>query len=145
MDNMTMHVLQMSMGRVFKTRFRRRGVKLPRNIDLEFKIVNEYSVRVNKGRGGVEVSSVEWSADLRVGGGMRDWVIWHSGRNRLREGVSRAVRSHRRTGSMGRESGGNEEERGSMRIIPDEEEVAIDAIPLATKPPTIIDWKIHKE
>ncbi|GJY72889.1 hypothetical protein Tco_0477320 [Tanacetum coccineum] len=32
-----------------------------------------------------------------------------------------------------------------MEIIPDEEEVAIDAIPLATKPPTIFDWKIHKE
>ncbi|GKD76800.1 hypothetical protein Tco_1339421, partial [Tanacetum coccineum] len=29
--------------------------------------------------------------------------------------------------------------------IPDEEEVSIDAIPLATKPPTIVDWKIHKE
>ncbi|GJS12329.1 hypothetical protein Tco_0369125 [Tanacetum coccineum] len=27
----------------------------------------------------------------------------------------------------------------------DEQEVAIDAIPLATKPPTIVDWKIHKE
>ncbi|GJW70622.1 hypothetical protein Tco_0127539 [Tanacetum coccineum] len=26
-----------------------------------------------------------------------------------------------------------------------EEEVAIDAIPLATKPPSIVDWKIHKE
>ncbi|GJS64856.1 retrovirus-related pol polyprotein from transposon TNT 1-94 [Tanacetum coccineum] len=26
-----------------------------------------------------------------------------------------------------------------------EEEVAIDAVPLATKPPTIVDWKIHKE
>ncbi|GKD06067.1 hypothetical protein Tco_1181041 [Tanacetum coccineum] len=32
-----------------------------------------------------------------------------------------------------------------MNIIPDEEEVAIDAIPLATKPPCIIDWKIIKE
>ncbi|GJZ46544.1 hypothetical protein Tco_0594140 [Tanacetum coccineum] len=32
-----------------------------------------------------------------------------------------------------------------LKIIPDEEEVAIDVIPLATKPPTIIDWKIHKE
>ncbi|GJW61508.1 hypothetical protein Tco_0110843 [Tanacetum coccineum] len=32
-----------------------------------------------------------------------------------------------------------------MEIVPDEEEVAIDAIPLATKPPTIIYWKIHKE
>ncbi|GJW27310.1 hypothetical protein Tco_0041121 [Tanacetum coccineum] len=32
-----------------------------------------------------------------------------------------------------------------MQVIPDEEEVAIDVIPLATKPPTIVDWKIHKE
>ncbi|GJT19933.1 hypothetical protein Tco_0878639, partial [Tanacetum coccineum] len=32
-----------------------------------------------------------------------------------------------------------------MEIIPDEEEVAIDAIPLAVKSPSIIDWKIHKE
>ncbi|GJV73052.1 hypothetical protein Tco_1493047 [Tanacetum coccineum] len=32
-----------------------------------------------------------------------------------------------------------------MEVIPDEEEVAIDAVPLATKPPTIVDWKIHKE
>ncbi|GJT19952.1 phospholipase-like protein [Tanacetum coccineum] len=32
-----------------------------------------------------------------------------------------------------------------MKIVSDEEEVVIDAIPLATKPPTIVDWKIHKE
>ncbi|GKE31426.1 hypothetical protein Tco_1450748 [Tanacetum coccineum] len=32
-----------------------------------------------------------------------------------------------------------------MKIIPGEEEVAIDAIPLANKPPNIVDWKIHKE
>ncbi|GJT93175.1 hypothetical protein Tco_1082020 [Tanacetum coccineum] len=32
-----------------------------------------------------------------------------------------------------------------MEIIPDEEEVAIDAIPLAVKSPSIVDWKIHKE
>ncbi|GJX86032.1 hypothetical protein Tco_0336806 [Tanacetum coccineum] len=32
-----------------------------------------------------------------------------------------------------------------MQVIPNEEEVAIDAIPLATKPPTIVDWKIHKK
>ncbi|GJX93015.1 putative ribonuclease H-like domain-containing protein [Tanacetum coccineum] len=29
-----------------------------------------------------------------------------------------------------------------MKIIPDEEEVVVDAIPLATKPPSIVDWKI---
>ncbi|GJV80643.1 hypothetical protein Tco_1516513 [Tanacetum coccineum] len=32
-----------------------------------------------------------------------------------------------------------------MEIIPDEEEVAIDAIPLVVKSPSIVGWKIHKE
>nr|GEZ18380.1 hypothetical protein [Tanacetum cinerariifolium] len=32
-----------------------------------------------------------------------------------------------------------------MEIIPDKEEVAINAIPLAVKSPKIVDWKIHKE
>ncbi|GKB93462.1 putative ribonuclease H-like domain-containing protein [Tanacetum coccineum] len=32
-----------------------------------------------------------------------------------------------------------------MEVIPDEEEVAVDAIPLATKPPSIVDYKILKE
>nr|GEW19848.1 hypothetical protein [Tanacetum cinerariifolium] len=32
-----------------------------------------------------------------------------------------------------------------VKIIPDEERVKIDAIPLAVKPPSIVDWKIHKE
>ncbi|GJU57069.1 hypothetical protein Tco_1234835 [Tanacetum coccineum] len=32
-----------------------------------------------------------------------------------------------------------------MEVISDEEEVAFDAIPLATKPTSIVDWKIIKE
>nr|GEU29544.1 uncharacterized mitochondrial protein AtMg00810-like [Tanacetum cinerariifolium] len=32
-----------------------------------------------------------------------------------------------------------------VKIIPDEEGVAIDAIPLVVKPPSIVDWKIQKE
>ncbi|GJT57752.1 hypothetical protein Tco_0992806 [Tanacetum coccineum] len=32
-----------------------------------------------------------------------------------------------------------------MKIIPDEEEVAIDAIPLYVKSPKIVGWKIYKE
>ncbi|GJT44497.1 hypothetical protein Tco_0953212 [Tanacetum coccineum] len=32
-----------------------------------------------------------------------------------------------------------------MEVIPDEEEVAIDVVPLAAKSPKIVDWKIHKE
>ncbi|GJR28758.1 hypothetical protein Tco_1104990 [Tanacetum coccineum] len=32
-----------------------------------------------------------------------------------------------------------------IEVVPDKEEVAIDTIPLATKPPSIVDWKIHKE
>nr|GEX39086.1 putative ribonuclease H-like domain-containing protein [Tanacetum cinerariifolium] len=32
-----------------------------------------------------------------------------------------------------------------VKIIQDEEGVAIDAIPLVVKPPSIVDWKVHKE
>ncbi|GJX47670.1 hypothetical protein Tco_0272860 [Tanacetum coccineum] len=32
-----------------------------------------------------------------------------------------------------------------IKVILDKEEVAIDDVPLATKSPTIVDWKIHKE
>ncbi|GJS68889.1 hypothetical protein Tco_0683454 [Tanacetum coccineum] len=32
-----------------------------------------------------------------------------------------------------------------MEVVPDEEEVALDAIPLAVKSLSIVDWKIHKE
>ncbi|GKD57882.1 hypothetical protein Tco_1291269, partial [Tanacetum coccineum] len=32
-----------------------------------------------------------------------------------------------------------------IKVIPDEKEVAIDVLPLPTKPPTIVDWKIHTE
>ncbi|GKB94130.1 hypothetical protein Tco_0980267, partial [Tanacetum coccineum] len=32
-----------------------------------------------------------------------------------------------------------------MEVIPEEEEIAVDAMPLATKPPTIVDYKIIKE
>nr|GEV44061.1 retrovirus-related Pol polyprotein from transposon TNT 1-94 [Tanacetum cinerariifolium] len=32
-----------------------------------------------------------------------------------------------------------------VKIIPDEEDVAIDVIPLAVKPPSIVDWKIYRE
>ncbi|GKD76793.1 hypothetical protein Tco_1339414 [Tanacetum coccineum] len=32
-----------------------------------------------------------------------------------------------------------------IKVILDEEEVAINVVPLATKPPTIVDWKIYKE
>ncbi|GJU87687.1 hypothetical protein Tco_1295233 [Tanacetum coccineum] len=32
-----------------------------------------------------------------------------------------------------------------IEVVPDEEEVTIDVVPLATKSPTIVDWKIYKE
>nr|GEW13680.1 hypothetical protein [Tanacetum cinerariifolium] len=32
-----------------------------------------------------------------------------------------------------------------VNLIPDEERVTIDSIPLVVKPPSIVDWKIHKE
>ncbi|GKC03268.1 hypothetical protein Tco_0994878 [Tanacetum coccineum] len=37
------------------------------------------------------------------------------------------------------------EVRSEGKVVPNKEEVAIDAIPLATKPPSIVDYKIHKE
>ncbi|GJW72266.1 hypothetical protein Tco_0129183 [Tanacetum coccineum] len=40
----------MSMGRVSETRIRRRRAKQSGGIDIEFKTVNEYSVRVNKNK-----------------------------------------------------------------------------------------------
>ncbi|GKD57127.1 hypothetical protein Tco_1290514 [Tanacetum coccineum] len=32
-----------------------------------------------------------------------------------------------------------------IEVVPNEEEVTVDDVPLATKPPTIVDWTIHKE
>nr|GEX84465.1 hypothetical protein [Tanacetum cinerariifolium] len=40
---------------------------------------------------------------------------------------------------------GKEKRAGEELIQENEEEVAIDAIPLAVKSPRIVDWKIHKE
>ncbi|GKA42115.1 hypothetical protein Tco_0734775 [Tanacetum coccineum] len=37
------------------------------------------------------------------------------------------------------------ETRIEGKVVLDKEEVAIDAIPLATKPPSIVDYKIYKE
>ncbi|GJY40171.1 hypothetical protein Tco_0427441 [Tanacetum coccineum] len=37
------------------------------------------------------------------------------------------------------------EHKSLMKVIPNEEEVALDAISLAVKSPSIVDWKIHKE
>ncbi|GJX86127.1 hypothetical protein Tco_0336901 [Tanacetum coccineum] len=38
-----------------------------------------------------------------------------------------------------------EEMKKHIKIVQDEEEIAIDAIPLATKPPMIVEYKIVKE
>ncbi|GKC82344.1 hypothetical protein Tco_1138061 [Tanacetum coccineum] len=38
-----------------------------------------------------------------------------------------------------------QESSSKRAVILDEEEVAVDAIPLATKPPSIVDWKIIKK
>ncbi|GJS77225.1 hypothetical protein Tco_0727106 [Tanacetum coccineum] len=39
------------------------------------------------------------------------------------------------------EDKGTTELQRLIEVVPDKEEVAIDAIPLATKPPSIVDWK----
>ncbi|GJS38451.1 retrovirus-related pol polyprotein from transposon TNT 1-94 [Tanacetum coccineum] len=40
---------------------------------------------------------------------------------------------------------GEDDATDAMKKFPDEDEVAIDVIPLAVKSPTIVDWKIYKE
>ncbi|GJS68317.1 hypothetical protein Tco_0682882 [Tanacetum coccineum] len=37
------------------------------------------------------------------------------------------------------------EMKNLIKVVPNKEEVAINVIPLATKPPSIVDWKIAKE
>ncbi|GKA57228.1 hypothetical protein Tco_0756416 [Tanacetum coccineum] len=59
----------MSMGRVFKTRLRRRGVKLSGEIDIEFKIVNEYSVKVNK----IKLDDAIWAAEKALEKAKMEW------------------------------------------------------------------------
>ncbi|GJU85353.1 putative ribonuclease H-like domain-containing protein [Tanacetum coccineum] len=51
---------------------------------------------------------------------------------------------------LAREKAQREEEANivswdNVEVVPNKEEVAIDAIPLETKPPSIVDYKIHKE
>ncbi|GKD35465.1 hypothetical protein Tco_1250974 [Tanacetum coccineum] len=47
--------------------------------------------------------------------------------------------------NMGTELVEGSEKRAEDKVVPDKEEVEIDAIPLATKPSSIVDWKIVKE
>nr|GEV22644.1 hypothetical protein [Tanacetum cinerariifolium] len=100
---------QMSMGRVFKTHLRRRRVKQSGEIDIEFKIVDEYTGKVNKieGRGKGDammvVAGVGWRWRLLecgsqgrgggCGGGLEMVMVW-----RFRDGGGAAVVATRRGG-----------------------------------------------
>ncbi|GJZ03215.1 hypothetical protein Tco_0521176 [Tanacetum coccineum] len=67
----------------------------------------------------------------------------------LVEGSSKRAREEKEQKSTKKqkldEDKGISELESLMEVIPDEEEVAIDAIPLATKSLTIVNWKIHKK
>ncbi|GJW14092.1 hypothetical protein Tco_0018225, partial [Tanacetum coccineum] len=70
-------------------------------------------------------------------------------RTNLVEGSSKRAREELEQESTKKQKVDDDKEttelQSLMEVIPDEEEVTIDVIPLATKPPTIVDWKIHKE
>ncbi|GJZ29809.1 hypothetical protein Tco_0574456 [Tanacetum coccineum] len=70
-------------------------------------------------------------------------------RTDLEEGSSKRVRTELEQESIKKQKVDEDKEiaelQSLIKVIPDEEEVAIDVVPLATKPPTIVDWKIHKE
>ncbi|GJU05456.1 hypothetical protein Tco_1121886 [Tanacetum coccineum] len=69
--------------------------------------------------------------------------------NRLVEGSSKREGEELEQESSKKQKMDNDKEiaelKSLMEVIPDEEEVTIDAIPLAVKSPSIVDWKIHKE
>ncbi|GJS41397.1 hypothetical protein Tco_0566440 [Tanacetum coccineum] len=65
------------------------------------------------------------------------------------EGGSKRARDELKQDSIKKQKMDDDKEaaelKSLMRIVPDEEEVAIDAIPLATKPPSNVVYKIIKE
>nr|GFD27785.1 hypothetical protein [Tanacetum cinerariifolium] len=67
----------------------------------------------------------------------------------LVEGSSKRVREELTQESTKKQKVDDDKETSEFKelieIIPNKEEVAIDAIPLAIKYPKIVDWKIHKE
>ncbi|GJV63325.1 hypothetical protein Tco_1474153 [Tanacetum coccineum] len=70
-------------------------------------------------------------------------------RTELVEGSSKRVREELEQESTKKQKVDEDKDTAElqslMKVIPDEEEVAIDVVPLATKSPTIVDWKIHKK
>ncbi|GKB43826.1 hypothetical protein Tco_0888768 [Tanacetum coccineum] len=70
-------------------------------------------------------------------------------RNEFGEGKKNKARNIADTREYKEAKSGDDKETAElkqlMKIIPDEEEVVIDAIPLAVKSPSIVDWKIYKE
>ncbi|GJW35885.1 hypothetical protein Tco_0058805 [Tanacetum coccineum] len=74
---------------------------------------------------------------------------WRKEENSLAEGSSNRTGEDLQQESTKKQKMDEDKEiaelQSLMKIVPDEEEVAIDAIPLAIKPPTIFDYKIIKE
>ncbi|GJS64131.1 hypothetical protein Tco_0678695 [Tanacetum coccineum] len=70
-------------------------------------------------------------------------------RTDLVEGSSKRAGEELEQGSSKKQKVDDDKEttklKSLMEVILDEEEVALDAIPLAVKSPSIVDWKIHKE
>ncbi|GJT79842.1 hypothetical protein Tco_1054184 [Tanacetum coccineum] len=70
-------------------------------------------------------------------------------RTDLVEGSSKRARTELKQESIKKQKVDDDKEtielQSLIKVIPDEEEVAIDVVPLATKPPTNVDWKIHKK
>ncbi|GJU31406.1 hypothetical protein Tco_1174995 [Tanacetum coccineum] len=69
------------------------------------------------------------------------WPVFLEGRERLGMNIETELVE----GSKVDEDKETTELQRLIEVVPNKEEVAIDAIPLATKPPSIVDYKIHKE
>nr|GEW62841.1 hypothetical protein [Tanacetum cinerariifolium] len=65
------------------------------------------------------------------------WIVFQEPRTELKQEITKKQKVE--------DDNEKAELKQLMETIPDKEEVAIDAIPLAVKSPMIVDWKIHKE
>nr|GEU80004.1 hypothetical protein [Tanacetum cinerariifolium] len=70
-------------------------------------------------------------------------------KEKVTEGSSKGTKTELEQESVKKQNIDDDKETAELKqlvnIIPDEEGIAIDAIPLAVKPPSIVDWEIHKE
>ncbi|GJZ81780.1 hypothetical protein Tco_0646774 [Tanacetum coccineum] len=111
---------------------------------LKNKSFNEIQKDFDKTMGWID-SFVSMDSKVMKGGKVKD----EGSVTRVEESSSKRARTKLEQERIKKQNIDDDQEEVEMKkhmeIVVDEEEIAVDAIPLATKPPIIIDWKIIKE